>query len=144
MTEQTTTAPAPIPASVGTPQGELAASDPAEKPQTPPPRVAGFGGRTDANAGMDLGLAPTSFPTTRQVADDSAPPSLGQPQDGDGGGVVSQTIYKAPPKKEHPFKKAMREAAAAAKAAETPEREVVDGELVEDAEIVDAEIAARA
>ena len=120
---------------------------PPETAAKPQPSSA-FGGRTDGSVGLDLGLAPTSFATNTQHADEAAPESLGAPR---GSVVVQQRNVPVPPPKEHPFRKRMREAAeklAAEKAAkETPaqpapqsnaqERSETGSPDVQDAEFVE-------
>jgi hypothetical protein len=133
MTEQTTT-PAPV--------APDTASSPALPPaargdgiSSPPP---GFGGRTDAHVGMDLGLAPPGLGSA-QRADASAPESLLRREAGmDVARVLRQQSagLKANPPKEHPFKTLMRDAAqkraaADAAAAAPAASEIIDAEFAE-------------
>lgn len=110
---------------------------------------SGFGGRTDGAVGLDLGLAPSSFSTGRQHADEGAPDSLGAPR---AGGVVRQTKHPMPRPKEHPFRQRMREAAekaAAEKTAREASSQTVAApsdavEQTSDAGVQDAEFVERA
>lgn len=147
MTEQTTTpapaapdtASAPAPATATAAAAALPPAKRGDGISSPPP---GFGGRTDAHVGMDLGLAPPGLGSA-QRADDSAPESLlRRDADMDVARVLRQQGegVKAAPPKEHPFKILMREAAekraaAAASAAAPPAPDAPAA----DTEIIDAE-----
>jgi hypothetical protein len=119
---------------------------PADQEASATPRSpSGFGGRTDAQVGMSLGLAPPGLGSSRQVADDSAPTSLGAPTEGGEvfqASVAQQMQRPAPRPKEHAFKKLMREQAEAAKAAKTSDP-IVDADEIQDAEVVDASTTTR-